>query len=162
MSSLKKWIRLGGVLSPLLLSIAFVACGDDANDAPPDNPKPIGSGGKKGDAGASGGKSSGSGGKSSGSGGDVPDSSAGGSGSGGEEGSGGEQGSGGEEGSGGSGPIVPDSGTCTPGETGEHGCFKCPKTTAEYHNQCTSSSCSPFDNEARLPRFDGYPLPALQ
>lgn len=151
----KKWLGVASAVSPLVLSGLFVACGDDENAAP-ENPPVIGTGGRKNDdGGSSGGKATGG----KGSGGEAPDSSAGGAGgsTGGDGGSGGEGG----EGSGGSVPV-PDAGSCTPGETGENGCFECPQTTIEFHNRCTSSSCVPFDNEQRLPRFAGYPLPALQ
>ncbi len=36
------------------------------------------------------------------------------------------------------------------------GCYKCtPTTTPEFLNQCTSSTCAPFDNATRLPAYDG-------
>jgi hypothetical protein len=41
------------------------------------------------------------------------------------------------------------------------GCYKCtPTTNAEFLNQCTTSSCSPFNNIQRLPNYDGG-LPPL-
>jgi hypothetical protein len=41
------------------------------------------------------------------------------------------------------------------------GCYKCtPTTNVEFLNQCTASSCTPFDNAARLPNYDGG-LPPL-
>jgi hypothetical protein len=59
------------------------------------------------------------------------------------------------------GPV--DSGTppCTLGE-GDGGCIRCPpKSTDDFLNQCTSSTCYPFDNAARLPRYNNGSLPAL-
>jgi hypothetical protein len=41
------------------------------------------------------------------------------------------------------------------------GCYKCtPTTNAEFLNQCTTSTCAPFNNAQRLPNYDGG-LPPL-
>jgi hypothetical protein len=41
------------------------------------------------------------------------------------------------------------------------GCYKCtPTTNEEFLNQCTASSCAPFNNGQRLPNYDGG-LPPL-
>lgn len=47
--------------------------------------------------------------------------------------------------------------------TADSGCWTCTPTTAlQFLNQCTASTCVPFDNLARLPNYDGGALPPLQ
>jgi hypothetical protein len=36
---------------------------------------------------------------------------------------------------------------CALPETGEDGCFNCPKTDLQYLNRCAPGDCVPFDNE---------------
>lgn len=39
-------------------------------------------------------------------------------------------------------------------------CFSCPETPEQFLKQCTEGECEPFDNEARLGRYEpGEPLP---
>ncbi len=46
--------------------------------------------------------------------------------------------------------------------TGENDCFSCePTQTSEFLNACTDGTCFPFDNEARLPRYNHGELPPL-
>jgi hypothetical protein len=43
------------------------------------------------------------------------------------------------------------------------GCWNCaPQTNVEFLNQCAPAgvTCAPFDNNARLPGYDGGPLPS--
>ncbi len=48
---------------------------------------------------------------------------------------------------------VVDAAVC---QTTDGGCYKCtPTTTPEFLNQCTASTCAPFDNATRLPAYDG-------
>jgi hypothetical protein len=55
------------------------------------------------------------------------------------------------------GALVQDAASC--GTDG--GCWSCtPASSSEFLNQCTSSQCSPFQNAARLPNYDGG-LPPL-
>ena len=43
---------------------------------------------------------------------------------------------------------------------GDGGCYACePHTGTEILNHCTSGQCQPFDNEARLPRYNHGNLP---
>jgi hypothetical protein len=54
---------------------------------------------------------------------------------------------------------VVDSAVCA---TTDGGCYKCaPTTNLEFLNQCTTSTCSPFNDFQRLPNYDGGlpPLP---
>lgn len=54
---------------------------------------------------------------------------------------------------------VVDGAECT---TGDGGCWRCePTTPPEFLNQCTSSQCSPYDNAAHLPAYDGGGLAPL-
>lgn len=47
--------------------------------------------------------------------------------------------------------------------TADSGCWSCtPTTEPQFLNQCTSSTCVPFDNLSRLPGYDGGALPPLQ
>jgi hypothetical protein len=49
-----------------------------------------------------------------------------------------------------------------PSCTSDAGCFVCePVTTPDFLNACTDSTCIPFDNEARLPRYNHGNLPPL-
>lgn len=42
----------------------------------------------------------------------------------------------------------------------EEACFSCPETPEQFLKQCTEGECEPFDNEARLGRYEpGEPLP---
>jgi hypothetical protein len=41
-------------------------------------------------------------------------------------------------------------------------CISCPTTNEQFLHQCTSSDCAPFDNEARLGKYEpGEPLPEV-
>lgn len=45
---------------------------------------------------------------------------------------------------------------------GNDGCFACePTTEPEILEACTDAQCEPFDNEARLPLYEGSDLPPL-
>lgn len=45
---------------------------------------------------------------------------------------------------------------------GPNGCYACPpKTGNQFLNACTSSQCSPFDDVARLPLYNGGNLPPI-
>lgn len=47
--------------------------------------------------------------------------------------------------------------------TGPDGCFACtPQGTLEHLNRCTGTTCVPFDNAARLPRYNNGDLPPIQ
>jgi hypothetical protein len=60
------------------------------------------------------------------------------------------------------GPADSGAPPCTLGE-GDGGCIRCPpKSTDDFLNQCTSSTCYPFDDAARLPRYNNGSLPTLQ
>lgn len=70
-----------------------------------------------------------------------------------------------EAGTGGTSQALTDAGidaaTCDP-TPGANGCYPCaPKTDAEFLNHCSGSQCSPFDNAARLPLYNGGKLPTL-
>lgn len=53
-------------------------------------------------------------------------------------------------------------GTGTVNCDGPNGCFDCPpKKTVEFLNACTDAQCTPFDNAARLPLYNGGNLPPL-
>jgi hypothetical protein len=66
--------------------------------------------------------------------------------------------------------IAEDAQACTlarlpaPGSVAtDPGCWNCaPQTNVEFLNQCagTGVTCAPFDNYARLPGYDGGPLPS--
>jgi hypothetical protein len=46
--------------------------------------------------------------------------------------------------------------------TGENECFSCePVQLTDFLNACTDGTCFPFDNVARLPRFNNGDLPPL-
>jgi hypothetical protein len=46
--------------------------------------------------------------------------------------------------------------------TSDAGCWSCPpSSTSQFLNQCTNSTCSPFDNGSRVPSYDGGALPPL-
>lgn len=48
------------------------------------------------------------------------------------------------------------------GCTGEDGCFACEPTENDHFlDACTDSQCAPFDNEERLPLYDGGELPPV-
>ncbi|AKT40099.1 hypothetical protein [Chondromyces crocatus] len=64
-------------------------------------------------------------------------------------------GGGGVGGAGGAGGVDP---ACL----GPDGCYACdPATDTQFHNACTDAQCSPFDDTARLPLFNGGALPPL-
>ncbi len=80
----------------------------------------------------------------------------------GSSGSSGEGGQGGQAGAGGGG----SGGTAGAGGAancdGANGCYACPPTaTEQYLNACTGAQCSPFDNVARWPLYNGGKLPPL-
>jgi hypothetical protein len=65
----------------------------------------------------------------------------------------------GTEGAGGNGS---GGGSGVGGGCNEDGCFSCePATTEHFLNACTDSQCSAFDNEDRLPLFNGGDLPPV-
>lgn len=67
----------------------------------------------------------------------------------------------GTAGSGTAGSGTAGSGTAGSSGSGGAGCFDKPKTTSEFLNQCTNSTCAPFDNAARLPLFQNGQLPPI-
>ena len=49
-----------------------------------------------------------------------------------------------------------------PACVGEDGCYACdPTNDPEFLNACTEAQCSAFDNEARLPLYNGGDLPPV-
>jgi hypothetical protein len=45
---------------------------------------------------------------------------------------------------------------------GPNGCFDCPPTqNVHFLNACTDAQCAFFDNEARLPLYEGPDLPPI-
>jgi hypothetical protein len=45
---------------------------------------------------------------------------------------------------------------------GPNGCYDCPPhSNDQFLNHCTTAQCAPFDNEARLPLYNGGNLPPL-
>ena len=133
-----RWILLVASVTALGLGSG---CSDDADN---DNPSPGTNviGGSKGDGGS--GNKAGTGGKagSSGNAGSAEPGTAGdGTGNTGNEGGTGPiVGVGGE---GGGGNPIPE---CKLPETGEDGCFNCPKTDLQYLNRCADGDCIHFDN----------------
>ncbi|NUP07293.1 MAG: hypothetical protein HOW73_14660 [Polyangiaceae bacterium] len=69
---------------------------------------------------------------------------------------------GGGQGAGGNGGA-PEGGNGAGGNCeGPDGCFACEPTKNEHFlNACTEAQCSPFDNEARLPLYNGGDLPPV-
>jgi hypothetical protein len=67
---------------------------------------------------------------------------------------------GGSSGRGGSGGTGNDGGTGNEGGEGPDGCVRNPTAPEDFLNRCTDSRCAPFDNETRIPGFDGT-LPDL-
>jgi hypothetical protein len=55
------------------------------------------------------------------------------------------------------GPGVLDAASCS----SDAGCVCILQSANDYLNQCTSSQCAPFDNEARLPLYNHGALPAV-
>ena len=130
------------------------ACG---KDNPPVEAPVVGTGGNSGAGGRGG--TNGRGGTS---GADNPGGESSG-GSGGASGSGGKGGSGargGAAGTGGTSGTGADGGTGNEGGDGGSDCVRNPTRPEDFLNRCTSSRCSPFDNFARIPRFNGT-LPDL-
>lgn len=140
------------------------ACSDDKNDEP-GAPVEIGGGGDS-DAGPNGNAGEGSGGTGNGSNGSVVDLDGGviilPDGGvvpiGGNTGNGGSSGGGNNGGTGGV-VVLPDGAIVDPcpEPLGQDGCFNCPETTddsEQFLNQCSSSDCSAFDNEERLPHLE--------
>lgn len=130
------------LLAASVTALAFAAgCSDDDNPSPGSNVI----GGTKGNAG-SGNKagSSGKAGSSNDTGGDAPSTAGTGTGN---EGSSAPVAGGGE---GGGGNPIPE---CELPETGEDGCFNCPKSDLQYLNRCSDGDCVPFDN-SRLTKLN--------
>jgi hypothetical protein len=47
--------------------------------------------------------------------------------------------------------------------TGAANCYNCaPKKPDQFLNHCTDATCAPFDDVARLPRYNGGNLPPIQ
>jgi hypothetical protein len=135
-----RWALLVAGMSTLTLA---PGCSDE-NDNPSPGSNVIG--GTKGNAGS--GSKAGSGneaGSSNNVGGEGP--GAAGNGTGNEGGTGPVVGAGGE--AGGENPIP----ECNLPETGEDGCFNCPKTDLQYLNRCSDGDCVPFDN-SRLTKLN--------
>ena len=137
-----------GLLATLLAAAA--ACSEDSND----NPTPSltgGAGGTGGSSGTGGGSGSGTGGTS------------GSAGSDGSVGTGGTAGADGGGTGGSAGTSIYDGGP--DGEACKQqpsGCWPCPEGTDQFHNRCTTSTCSKFDNAAKIRDWNGgnlRPLP---
>ena len=66
------------------------------------------------------------------------------------------------------GSVTSASSTVTTGTGGQqncdgpNGCYNCaPTTNDQFLNACTDATCVPFDNERRLPRYNGGDLPPI-
>jgi hypothetical protein len=94
-------------------------------------------------------------------------SATGGTGTGGSTSSGGGGSTGGttSSGGGGTGGTVTTGGGGTGGAPncdGPNGCYSCkPTVDVQFLNACTNAQCSPFDNVARLPLYNGGNLPPV-
>jgi hypothetical protein len=152
--------RFGKVLFFVLAATgAAQACKDDA----PDADAPTVTGGSGGSSGSSNQGGTNNRGGSSGT--DNP----GGENSGGTTNAGGTSGSsarGGTTSQGGTSPRGGSSGTSNDGGVGNEGgagpdgCVRNPTEPEDFLNRCTDARCAPFDNEARIPGFNGT-LPEL-
>jgi hypothetical protein len=139
-------VPLGGFLgAALLVSGALPACSSQNQQPPTLTTSGTGASGGTGGTSA-GGTSSGGGGT-----GGTSTGGTGGTGTGGTAGAGGTGGTGGDT-----------TGSTSTNCDGPNGCFACaPQANKEFLNACTNAQCSPFDNVARLPLYNGGNLPPV-